>query len=127
MEAQEPRRFVDLLGHRIEELINRNRNSDALTPESMRSIRDTIRNTVDSVFLKSDRHSLSPTARSWLADQYFKRVRINEDQCISDVVVLHEHTLSQLTRSDVELLRTLFSGTEIGQHLADEQRRRDAS
>ena len=127
MEAQEPRRFVDLLGHRIEDLINRNHSSDALTPESMRSIRDTIRDTIDSVFLKSDRLNLSANARSWLADQYFKRIKINENQCISDVVVMHEHTLSQLTRDDVELLRTLFTGTELGQQLANELRCRDAS
>lgn len=127
MEAQEPRRFVDLLGHRIEDLINRNHKSDALSPEAMRSIKDTVRDAVDSVFLKSDRFSLSTNARSWLTEQYFKRIRINEDQCISDVVVLHEHTLSQLTRDDVELLRTLFNGTALGQQLADELRHRDAS
>ncbi len=98
----------------------------ALTPELMRQIYAEIRWIVDGVFSVS-RHKLSREATTWLANQYFKSIKINDDQLMDDNVVFNEYNLSELEATDIQLLYSLFHHTRLGQELADELRTRNAS
>jgi hypothetical protein len=99
---------------------------DQLTPNLMREIRESIRSTINDVFSKS-RHGLSSNAVTWLTDQYFKGIRLNDDQLMNDQVVINEYKLSELEFNDIQLLRNLFLETSMGPELDAELRRRNAS
>ena len=72
-------------------------------------------------------HKLSANALTWLGDQYFKAIKINDDQLMSDTVVINEYTLTELEFNDIQLLRNLFSGTRMGPELNEELQRRSVS
>lgn len=99
---------------------------EQLTPVVMRSIREEIRATIDGVFSKS-KHRLSPDATTWLTDQYFKGIRLNDDQLMSDQVVINEYKLTELEFNDIQLLRNLFNETVMGPELDAELKRRSTS
>ena len=99
---------------------------EQLTPALMRSIREEIRSTINGVFSKST-HKLTTEATTWLTDQYFKGIRLNEEQLMSDQVVINEYKLSELEFNDIQLLRNLFIDTTMGPELDAELRRRSAS
>lgn len=99
---------------------------EQLTPALMRSIREEIRSTIDGVFSKS-RFRLSANATTWLTDQYFKGIRLNDDQLMSDQVVINEYKLSELEFNDIQLLRNLFNETLMGPELDAEMKRRSVS
>lgn len=97
-----------------------------LTPPTLRQIRETLREQIDGVFSKS-KFKLSDRATTWLTDQYFKAIKINDDQQMTDMVVLNEYKLSELDFNDIQLLRNLFLETKMGPELDAEFRRRNAS
>ena len=99
---------------------------EQLTPALMRSIREEIRQQLVDVFGKS-RFTLSTSALTWLTDQYFKGIKLNDDQLMSDQVVINEYKLSELEFNDIQLLRNLFNETTMGPGLDAELRRRSAS
>lgn len=98
----------------------------ALTPPTLKQIRETLRAQIDGIFSKS-RFKLSDRATTWLTDQYFKAIQINDDQQMTDMVVLNEYKLSELDFNDIQLLRNLFLETKMGPDLDAELRRRSAS
>lgn len=118
-------RFYQLLEQRLSREIKKHVSSE-LTPETMRSIRESIRRTINGVFSKSN-HKLSEHAVTWLTDQYFKGIRLNEDQLMSDQVVINEYRLPELEFTDIQLLRNLFLETQMGPELDEELRHRSAS
>lgn len=119
-------RFHQLLEIQLNSIIQKQFVNEQLTPVMMRSLRNAIREQLDSVFSKS-RFKLSPNALTWLGDQYFKNIRLNGDQLMNDTVVIHEYKLSQLEFNDIQLLRNLFLETIMGPELDAELRRRSAS
>lgn len=119
-------RFHQLLETKITNTLQRKFLHEQLTPVLMRSIRESIRQQIDDVFSKS-RFKLSPNATTWLTDQYFKGIKLNDDQLMSDQVVINEYKLSELEFNDIQLLRNLFMETTMGPGLDAELRRRSAS
>jgi hypothetical protein len=119
-------RFAQLIELHINKVIKSRFTMEALTPALMREIRDEIRKQIDTVFQKSS-HKLTDHARSWLTDQFFKRIQVNGDQLMSDLVVINEYRLDQLTYEDVQLMRNLFDETGLAGDLNEEYARRSAS
>lgn len=118
--------FAGLLTQHIEDRLQRRHGNEKLSPQTMRAIRATIRETIDGIFSKSN-HKLSDVATTWLTDQYFKRVVVGGDRAMNDMVVINEYKLSDLTYDDVALLGGLFARTDLAVELLDELRTRRAS
>lgn len=119
-------RFYQLLETKITNTLQKKFLHEALTPVLMRSIRETIRQQIDDVFSKS-RFKLTANAMTWLADQYFKGIKLNDDQLMSDQVVINEYKLSELEFNDIQLLHNLFMETTMGPDLDAELQTRNAS
>jgi len=118
-------RFYVLLHEQLSKNVNKLSLSDTLTPEQMRLIRNTVFGTIEGVFSKAQR-PISRQAMTWLTDQYFKSIKINETQLMSDEVVINEYNLAELKNHDIEVLYELFADTKIGIDLSTEQSRRSA-
>jgi hypothetical protein len=117
-------RFAELLELHINTGIkNKFKDVKEIDPVMMREIRDQIRGQINAVFDKS-KQKLTDKARSWLTDQFFKNLRVNEDQKMSDLIVLNEFRLDQLTYEDIELLKNLFDQTTLAETLQSEYSRR---
>lgn len=116
-------RFHKLLEDRIIHVVKRDFLNEQLTPDTLRAIRETIRDQLNNIFMKSN-FKPSQKAVTWLCDQYFKNIRINDDQLISDTVVINEYTLPELELSDVALFRDLFLETKLGPDLDAELQKR---
>lgn len=97
-----------------------------LTPELMHSMRRAIREKIHDVFAKS-KHRLSDNAETWLTDQYFKRIKFNDDYAMVDQVVINEYKLPELEFNDILLMRNLFIETDMGEDLDKEFKRRGMS
>ena len=119
-------RFHQLLETQLTNSLQKKFLNEQLTPALMRSIREMIRQQINDVFSKS-RFKLSADATTWLTDQYFKGIKLNDDQLMSDQVVINEYKLSELEFNDIQLLRNLFLETTMGPDLDAELRRRSAS
>ncbi len=117
-------RFYALLEERLNKSISKFCN-EALTPALMRQIREEIKCQITSLFEASSR-KLSPNAQTWLTDQYFKTIKVNDDQTMTDLVVINEYTLSELEFDDIRLLHTLFLETKMGPGLVEELKRRNS-
>ena len=85
-----------------------------------------MRAVVASVFEKSSR-PMCKEAIVWLSDQYFKRIRLNEDFLMGDQCVINEYKLSQMPYHDIELLKNLFDQTDFGAELEEEYKKRSTS
>lgn len=95
----------------------------------LREIRDCVRDTCLEVFSKSS-HGLSADAINWIANQFFKSIKMSTTDgstTINDLVVINEYNLSELPYHDIELMRNLFNETEMGQQLNEEYQRRSTS
>jgi len=119
-------RFAELLELHISNVIKKDFLNRALTPTLMREIRETVRTQIDKVFIPS-KHNISPHARLWLADQFFKSIKFNGSESMDEQVIIHEYKLSELPYSDVQLLRNLFNETSLAEVLEEEYVRRSAS
>lgn len=119
-------RFYQLLEFRLNDTLKKKFLHEALTPTLMRSIRESIAKQLDDVFSRSS-FKLSQPALAWLGDQYFKGIKLNSDQVMSDQVVINEYNLSELEFNDIQLLRNLFLETTMGHELDEEFRRRNQS
>ena len=124
--ATEHIRFSELLTQHIENTVKRKFMHEMITDTVMREIRTLIRITIDNIFERSN-HKLSPLGRAWLTDQFFKRIKVNNGQLMNDMVVIHEHKLSELVYDDVRLLSGLFDKTDLAHELHDEYRDRNAT
>lgn len=118
-------RFHQLLEVQLNNILKKFVN-EQLTPTLMRRIREAIRTQLEDVFSRS-RCNLSSNALTWLTDQYFKAIQLNEDQLMSDQVVINEYKLHELEFNDIQLLRNLFLETKMGPELDVELKRRSAS
>ncbi len=119
-------RFHQLLEIQINNIIKSKFTGSALTPLVMREIREAIKTQLVDVFSKS-KFGLSPGALIWLCDQYFKAIKINDTQMMSDTVVINEYKLSELEFNDIKLMRNLFLETRLGSELDKEFQRRSQS
>lgn len=99
---------------------------EQLTPEVLRSIRDSIQSAIADVFEKSS-HKLDARSINWLAHRYFAAVKVNDDQSINDMVVINEYKLSELPYDDIVLMRNLFDRTILAPDLDAEYRLRSQS
>jgi hypothetical protein len=97
-----------------------------LTTKLIREVRDSLNQAVSTIFGKS-KYKLSTEALSWLTNQFFKRIKINEDQIMNDQVVINDYDLSELTFDDIQLLHNLFIETQMGPELDSELRKRNLS
>ena len=104
-------------------MLQRNFQLKVMTPESMREIRNSIRGLISDVFAKSV-HKISDNATTWLTDQYFKSIKLNEDTYMSDQVVINEYTLDELEFKDIELMKNLFKDTSLSDSINIEHKRR---
>jgi hypothetical protein len=120
------RRFAQLLTQHIENTVSRKFTNEHLNNAVMHQVRQTVRGIIDNVFDRSN-HELSETGRAWLVNQLFKRIKVNGDQLMNDLIVINEYKLAQLTYHDVELLSGLFDQTDLAAELNDEYRTRRAS
>ena len=120
------RRFAQLLTQHIGNTVSRRYTGTQLTDAALHEMRHTIRTIIDSVFDRST-HKLSETGRAWLTNQLFKRIKVNDDKQVVDLIVINEYNLSQLTYHDVELLSGLFDQTDLAAELNDEYRTRRSS
>lgn len=116
-------RFVELLEGYLVKVLQKKFGKVTLTNEMLREMRDEIRTRVDGVFDKSS-FKLTPEARGWVSNQFFKTIKVSEDQIINDVVVINEYKLSAMPYSDIELLKNLFNETIMGQELLEEYKLR---
>ena len=116
-------RFAELLEQHVTNVITKKFMHEALTPALMRDMRDTIKTTVGIVFDRSN-HSLTPAALGWLSNQFFKAIKVNGDEKISEQIIMNDYNLSQLSYHDIELLRNLFNETDLRWVLEEEYKRR---
>jgi len=119
-------RFSQLLTIHVNNVVQKKFVNEQLNDAMLRSLRDTIKGTINEVFRRSN-HNLEEKSLVWLTDQFFKRVKVNDDQSVNDMVVIHEYKLSQLPYHDVELLRNLFNNTELSVELEEEYKQRSTS
>ena len=120
-------RFAQLLELHINNVVKKQfKTGQLLTPLLMKEIHLEVRRQIDVVFEKST-HKLTPEARSWLTDQFFKVIQINGNVTMGDQVILNEYKLSSLPYHDVELLRNLFNETDLAGVLNEEYQRRSQS
>jgi len=117
-------RFYALLEESLNKSIGKFCN-EALTPGLMRQIREEIKGQITRLFEASS-HKLSFNAQTWLTDQYFKNIKVNDDQSMSDLVVINEYTLTELEFDDIKLLHDLFLDTKMGPGLVTELKRRNS-
>lgn len=115
-------RFYELLEKKVNE-VTQGYMFDVLNPDTMRNIRNSIITLIDTTFSKSS-NNISHQAKVWLADQYFKNIRINESILMSDQVVINEYRLQDMPERDINLLHALFKQSFLGDQLIDEHKRR---
>lgn len=128
--AEKHVRFAELLVLHLNTKIKKSfPQGTSVTPERLREIRDCVRNTCAEVFSKSS-HKLSPDAINWVANQFFKSIKVSTtdgDVTVKDLVIINEYKLSELPYHDIQLMRNLFNETEMAQELHEEYKRRGVS
>jgi hypothetical protein len=88
---------------------------EALTPETMRAIRNDI---IDSVrTLLYEEKITSTESVYWLSDFLFKQIKLNDGILMSDQVVINEYKASEIPLSEVYSLVDIFRDTDIGDEL----------
>lgn len=122
MEGQ-PVRFYELLSLHLNNVIKKRFTNCSLDPKTLREVRDVVREQVSGVFGKSSLN-VSPEAVNWVANQFFKAIRFNDDQSLAELVIINEYKLTEMPYLDIELLKNLFSGTTLGVELREEYDRR---
>lgn len=125
MDSKSTIKFHQLLELQLNKRIQKYQR-EPLTHVTMRAIREDIRDLISSTFSKS-RFKLSTNATTWLTDQYFKAIRVNEEQTMAEQVAINEYKLSELDFNDIQLLRNLFNETTLSPELEAEFRRRSVS
>ncbi len=118
-------KFAELLAQHVQDTVQRRFAYEKLDPTTMRKIRQTIREIVSGVFQRST-HKLSDTGQSWLTNQMFKRLQVGPESMMSDLIIINEHKLSELSLADVRLLRDLFDETDMMNELDVELKARSA-
>ena len=116
-------RFAELLELHINNVIKRDFSAKEPTPTMLKEMHVEIRRQVDNVFTMG-RNRLTPEARSWLTDQFFKAVKLNSGQLVSDLIVTNEHKLALMPLSDIGLLHGLFDRSYFHDQLKEEYQRR---
>jgi hypothetical protein len=119
-------RFSELLTQHVNRKIVRCvKDHPNVDPVLLKNIRDIIQDTVSGIFQKST-HKLSYPAMGWLANQYFRSIKLDSTP-VDDMIVINDYKMSDMTFNDVQLLRNLFDDTRISSQLNAEFKRRTAS
>lgn len=118
-ETVKAQRFYELLEKQLVRVITQKHLGKPMTPPVLQEIKKTVVDTITGIFAKSTQ-KLSPPAMSWLCNQFFKRIRVSNDQLIDDLVVINEHKLSEMSLGDIELMQSLFDETSFGKELSEE-------
>jgi hypothetical protein len=118
-------KFHQLLENQFNKILQRDFCGKSLTPDVLRELREAIKKQIQSVFTVSQ-FKLSENAMSWLGDQYFKEIKIDEDQMMTDMVIMNEYLLSDLELNDIKLLLNLFNDTKLGVSINAEMKRRSS-
>lgn len=87
---------------------------------------DVIKSTISGLFDKSN-YKLTVEAISWLSTQYFKAIKVNAADKISDLIVTNEHSLSAMPYDDIKLMNDLFADAAVGTDLVVEMKKRSLS
>lgn len=116
-------RFADLLEIHLSNTIKDLYLNESLTPELLYRMSDSIRRIIFDVFAKS-RFVLTNETQIWLANQYFKRIKLNGTQFVNDIVVFNDYNLSDFPYEDIRLLYSLFNETALGEEIRLELVRR---
>lgn len=119
-------RFSELLEVHLRNTIQKKFMHEPINPVLLRSMRDTIQESIADVFAKSN-HTLDERSINWLAHRYFAAVKINSDQSVGDMVVINEYKLSELPYHDIMLMRNLFDSTILATELNEEYAARSQS
>lgn len=130
MEEQKHVRFAELLRLTLNTKIKKKfADGRTLDDTVLHEVRDCVRDTITDVFSKSS-HKLTPKALNWVSNQYFKSIQLGTSEgpvTINELVVVNDFPLSDMTFSDIQLMRNLFNETDMSIPLEEEYRRRNAS
>lgn len=124
---QKKRRFYELLETHLTVVLNQKfPNGTSVDDGVLRLMFDTIKSTITGLFDQSS-HKLTAEALSWLSTQYFKGVRVNAEDRVSDLIVTNEHDLALMPYDDIKLMNDLFAEASVGEALVTEMKRRSLS
>lgn len=120
-------RFAQLLSQHVHKKIEKKilNKPIAVDETLLRSIRNLILETINDVFSKST-HKLSPTAISWLGNQYLRSIKL-DGKLVDDMIVINDHPLSAMDFADIQLMKNLFNETKFGPELISEYNKRCSS
>lgn len=117
-------RFYQLLEQQLNSQLSKT-TLTSFTSDELRLVRNRIKDTIEGVFSRS-RSKLSSQATVWLANQFFKRIRLSDGTLMTEHAIVNDYSLGDLTVPDLKLLHDLFSETEIGSGLSEEMQKRKA-
>lgn len=95
----------------------------AINQDVLREIRDITREVVDST-LEAHSITLSENSRQWVANQYFRSIRLTHDQTVNELVFINDHDLKSLPTKDITTMVAVFNDTVFGNQLSIERKRR---
>lgn len=129
-EGQKHVRFAELLRLNLNDKIKKKFADGRLLDDIvLREVRDCVRETITDIFAKS-KHPLSEKAINWVANQYFKSIEIGTTDgkvSIAEIVVINDYALSDMSFTDIQLMKNLFNETDMSTALNEEYSRRSAS
>lgn len=124
---QKQRRFYELLENHITTVLNQKfPTGTTINNDILHSMFDVIKSTISGLFDKSN-YKLTAEAISWLSTQYFKAIKVNAADKISDLIVTNEHSLSAMPYDDIKLMNDLFADAAVGTDLVVEMKKRSLS
>jgi hypothetical protein len=94
-----------------------------INPDVLREIRDLTREVIDAA-LEANSVVLSENSRQWVANQYFRSIRLTSEHMINDLVVINDHSLKSLPTKDITTMLAAFHDTVFGNELNIERKRR---
>jgi hypothetical protein len=94
-----------------------------INPDVLREIRDLTRAVIDATL---DAHNvvLAENSRQWVANQYFRSIRLSFEHMVDDLVVINDHDLKSLPTRDITTMLAMFNDTVFGNKLSIERKRR---
>lgn len=108
----EPITFHDSLQHAVISTVRERFIFSEFSPATLKSMRESIKECVRT-HVESRSLLLGEAAVTWLTDQFFKRLRVNAEQLIADLVVINEWSVRELAGNDIITLSDLLRGSPL--------------
>lgn len=113
-------RFSILLENYIQSTITKNFSAKQPTDALLHEMRDSIIECIKTVFEKSNQYKLSEKSTKWLANQFFKEIKlytVDGVMTIGEHIVVNDYTPAELPFEDVMLMSRLFNNTTFAPQL----------